>query len=117
MKAQKRIHELSRLVALVRDAELDQLAKHKAACDNLRSLLSQLGDYELPGTTCAVSELATEDLHKEWRAQRRRLLNQKLARATADYLDSHDRAVEAFGRATAIEAIAKNFRNPGGRYR
>lgn len=99
--------QLARLAAAMRDKALLDLAATAQKKSATEELLRALGDRQIASPSAAMAELAGAELHESWRLQRRALLNQRLARETVQYLDAHQKAATAFGRAAVLDQLAK----------
>lgn len=106
-----RIERLHALAAMKRDAELAKLATVAQSRARLFSALDGLNQSETPLEDDNSPGLIGARLaHLRWIEGRRRMLNQRLALINADYLERRPVALEAFGRAQVLEALARRER-------
>ena len=104
----RHLQALKPISDLVKDRELAAFSKAQRERDAILSQLAALGDpqpaprtQDLPHTFLAQAE----DMHLLWRTQRRMALNAALARSSADWMETREKAKQAFGRAAMIDHL------------
>jgi hypothetical protein len=101
------LSKLAALAELVLDSRLSALqaaARAKHECEAQLSALSLVpqGQSDLEGMTAQLASLN----YQRWADARRAELNQQLARRTVALIEARDAAREAFGKKTALGAMA-----------
>ncbi len=107
MPRKSTLPQLAKLAAALRDKALLDLAATKRQKMATEDLLHALGDRPAPLPEPSIAALQSGEHHESWRLERRALLNQRLARDSARYLDAHQKAATAFGRAAVLDQLAK----------
>ncbi|PVH30294.1 hypothetical protein [Pararhodobacter oceanensis] len=114
MKDPMALARLQAIAALKKDAELARLAevaqsrnRLKASLDALRRTEAPLDGSESGGQPVDPAMVGARLAHLRWVEAQQRLLNQKLAMVTADYLRQKPTAARAFGRATVLEQLVE----------
>ncbi len=100
----ERLRVLGNLLLDARLATLDSAAAAR------RASLDRLADLDRPGAATDLSELAAAEVglrYQHWADLRRAEINLALARQTATWIEARDEAARAFGRAQALEKLAK----------
>lgn len=103
----KKIGRLRVLGELLLDARLATL---KSAVAARRASLDRLADLDRPDTATGLSEMATAEVglrYQKWADLRRAEINLTLARQTATWIEAREEAARAFGRAQALDRLAK----------
>lgn len=106
MRKNQKLMNLARLATLVQDIELQKLAQARQACTRTRRLLQDLGDTPSLTENASIPDAIIAAQHDQWRLQRRIILNQALARQSAEMLNAKDRATKAFSRAHVLFGLA-----------
>lgn len=105
MKNDPRLRDLASIAAMINETKLAELAKAQEEKANVERAIKALGD-QLPTLSAAVPEAMAFVVHETWKAQRRRILNQKLAQKTANWLLAREEAQRAFGRAEVLSKLS-----------
>lgn len=105
MTAPDRLDRLLLLAEMIRDAELDRLTR---ASQRRAVALAALAAHDSGAArdTDTENSILIAARHDRWRALRRAELNTDLARETAAWSGTRERAARAFGRADVLGKLA-----------
>lgn len=108
MSKEDPLARLGTIAAVILDGRLSELRRCAAARDESLAQIAGLqcvpvpaGDLE--GAAAALAALT----YQRWADERRRALNQILARQTAEWIDATEAARRAFGRDEALKTLAR----------
>lgn len=106
MNSADRFRQLKAITDLVRDRDLSRLhlASHQKA--HIEALLGNLDKTQSAPDLDPIMAAQVTDRFGLWTTNRRILLNQQLARATVDWLDTKANAQKSFGRAAVVDKLA-----------
>lgn len=98
---------LAALAGIARDSALAGLAAAEAARAATAARRDSLRPPDAEAAVAAGAPVPAVELHARWVEAERAALNLRLARETAAAAEARAAAARAFGRAAALEALAK----------
>lgn len=102
MTAANQLLQLHRIAQLLRDRDLMQLSVASSRKRQTEALLAALDKTQTGGVLDPIVAAQVVDRFGLWTTNRRILLNQQLARDTAEWIALHSAAQRSFGQADVL---------------
>lgn len=105
----ERLLRLKQIASLAKDKQFNELSKISQACNQTRQEILAIDNQDKLQCFYSPSAAIAQESYAFFLKEKRILLNQKLARQMAQFIDRRDSSKIAFGRSNVIEKIIESL--------